>query len=214
MELRHLETLLAIAEEGSFTAAADALNTVQSNVSDQIRQLEQELGVSLLVRGRRGAEPTEFGTVVLERPTGAARAEAMHADSDAAGPRAGTPQASSAASVGVAALVADLRVCARRPAPYQRGASTVVGRSDRGSRAGGRHRTRRRSPTRRGTPPRETLVALVHKDAPLPRSPSAFRVEQARSCSLRAQPPSYRARERRGLRDLTLKWWSRSRASA
>ena len=58
--LRHLETLLAIAEEGSFTAAADALNTVQSNVSDQVRQLEQELGVPLLVRGRRGAEPTEF----------------------------------------------------------------------------------------------------------------------------------------------------------
>ena len=55
MELRHLETLLAIAEEGSFTAAADALNTVQSNVSDQIRQLEHELGVPLLVRGRRGA---------------------------------------------------------------------------------------------------------------------------------------------------------------
>ena len=54
MELRHLDTLLAIAEEGSFTAAADALNTVQSNVSDQIRQLEHELGVSLLVRGRRG----------------------------------------------------------------------------------------------------------------------------------------------------------------
>ena len=54
MELRHLETLLAIAQEGSFTAAADALNTVQSNVSDQIRQLERELGVPLLVRGRRG----------------------------------------------------------------------------------------------------------------------------------------------------------------
>ena len=49
MLLRHLETLLSIAEEGSFTGAADALNTVQSNVSDQIRQLERELGVPLLV---------------------------------------------------------------------------------------------------------------------------------------------------------------------
>ena len=67
MELRHLETLLAIAEEGSFTAAADVLATVQSNVSDQVRQLETELGVRLLVRGRRGAAATESGEVVLER---------------------------------------------------------------------------------------------------------------------------------------------------
>ncbi|MEX1009054.1 MAG: LysR substrate-binding domain-containing protein [Acidimicrobiia bacterium] len=81
MELRHLDTLLAIAEEGSFTAAADALNTVQSNVSDQIRQLELELGVPLLVRGRRGAEPTEFGAVVLERARRVQRElEAMRAD--------------------------------------------------------------------------------------------------------------------------------------
>ena len=68
MELRHLDTLLAIAEEGSFTAAADALATVQSNVSDQVRQLEAELGVPLLVRSRKGAEPTEFGVLVLDPP--------------------------------------------------------------------------------------------------------------------------------------------------
>src|SRR5439155_20830436 len=81
MELRHLETLLAIAEEGSFTAAADALATVQSNVSDQVRQLETELGVPLLVRSRRGAEPTEFGLLVLDRARRVARElEAMRAD--------------------------------------------------------------------------------------------------------------------------------------
>ncbi|HZR15658.1 MAG TPA: LysR substrate-binding domain-containing protein [Acidimicrobiia bacterium] len=67
MELRHLDVLLAIEAEGSFTAAADALNTVQSNVSEQVRQLEDELGVELLVRGRKGARPTECGDVVLER---------------------------------------------------------------------------------------------------------------------------------------------------
>lgn len=67
MELRHLETLVAIDREGSFTAAADALNTVQSNVSEQVRQLETELGVDLLVRSRRGATPTECGQAVLER---------------------------------------------------------------------------------------------------------------------------------------------------
>jgi LysR family hydrogen peroxide-inducible transcriptional activator len=81
MELRHLETLLAIAEEGSFTAAADALATVQSNVSDQVRQLEHELGVPLLVRSRRGAEPTEFGLLVLDRARRVERElEAMRAD--------------------------------------------------------------------------------------------------------------------------------------
>jgi DNA-binding transcriptional LysR family regulator len=67
MELRHLETLLAVSDAGSFTGAADRLHTVQSNVSDQIRQLEDELGVTLFNRGRRGAVPTEFGAIVLER---------------------------------------------------------------------------------------------------------------------------------------------------
>jgi DNA-binding transcriptional LysR family regulator len=67
MDVRQLEALLAVAEEGSFTAAADRLHTVQSNVSEHIRQLETELGVQLLVRSRRGAVPTEFGVQVLER---------------------------------------------------------------------------------------------------------------------------------------------------
>src|SRR4051794_19045474 len=67
MELRHLSALLAVAEQGSFTGAADSLRTVQSNVSEQVRQLEAELGVPLIVRSRRGAVPTEFGVRVLER---------------------------------------------------------------------------------------------------------------------------------------------------
>ncbi len=81
MELRHLDAMLAIAEYGSFTAAADVLMTVQSNVSEVIRQLEQELGVELLVRGRRGAVPTEFGMVVVERARRMRREmEALHVD--------------------------------------------------------------------------------------------------------------------------------------
>src|SRR6478736_2944707 len=67
MELRHLDTLVAIDDEGTFTAAADTLRTVQSNVSDQVRQLEAELGVTLLARGRGGATATESGRVVLAR---------------------------------------------------------------------------------------------------------------------------------------------------
>ena len=81
MELRHLDTLLAIAEQGSFTAAADTLATVQSNVSEQVRQLEAELGVELLTRTRRGAIPTEFGERVIERARRVRRElEAMRVD--------------------------------------------------------------------------------------------------------------------------------------
>ncbi len=81
MELRHLDTLLAIAEEGSFTAAADALSTVQSNVSQQVRQLEAELGAQLLTRTRHGAIPTECGDRVLDRARRVRRElEALRAD--------------------------------------------------------------------------------------------------------------------------------------
>src|SRR5256714_13809803 len=90
MEIRHLDALLAITEAGSFSAAAEVLHTVQSNVSEQIRQLERELGVPVLVRGRRGATPTEFGRGVLERgPRIPGRLEAMRGDpSLLPGPRA------------------------------------------------------------------------------------------------------------------------------
>src|SRR6476661_4067806 len=67
VDVRQLEALLAVAEEGSFTAAADRLHTVQSNVSERVRTLEAELGVQLLVRGRRGTTPTEFGDRVIDR---------------------------------------------------------------------------------------------------------------------------------------------------
>jgi DNA-binding transcriptional LysR family regulator len=81
VDVRHLEALLAVAEEGSFTAAADRLRTVQSNISEHVRQLEAELGVQLLVRNRRGAVPTEFGTRVLERARAVrSEIEALHKD--------------------------------------------------------------------------------------------------------------------------------------
>src|SRR2546423_13833505 len=114
MELRHLDTLLAIAEQGSFTAAADVLSTVQSNVSEQVRQLEEELGADLLVRGRRGAMPTECGAAVLERARRIRRElEAMQADlSMLQGLRTGHASlgiVGTASRWMVPALVADLR---------------------------------------------------------------------------------------------------------
>jgi DNA-binding transcriptional LysR family regulator len=81
IDFRQLDTLLAVAEEGSFTAAADRLHTVQSNVSEHVRQLETELGVQLMVRGRRGTVPTEFGVRVLERARAIrSEIEALHKD--------------------------------------------------------------------------------------------------------------------------------------
>jgi LysR family transcriptional regulator, nitrogen assimilation regulatory protein len=81
VDVRQLDALLAVAEEGSFTQAADRLRTVQSNVSEHVRQLEAELGVQLLVRNRRGAVPTEFGTRVIERARAIrSEIEALHKD--------------------------------------------------------------------------------------------------------------------------------------
>ena len=59
MELRHLDTLLAIAEQGSFTAAADVLSTVQSNVSEQVRQLVQ-CGSTMYAVVRKPGTPTRL----------------------------------------------------------------------------------------------------------------------------------------------------------
>lgn len=65
MDLRQLSTLLAVVDHGSFTAAADSLHTVQSNVSAHIARLEKELGASLIDRAT--GLPTAEGIVVVER---------------------------------------------------------------------------------------------------------------------------------------------------
>jgi DNA-binding transcriptional LysR family regulator len=55
MELRHLRYFVAIAETGSLTLAAEKrLHTAQPSLSRQIRDLEYEVGVQLLIRSRRG----------------------------------------------------------------------------------------------------------------------------------------------------------------
>jgi DNA-binding transcriptional LysR family regulator len=68
MEMRQLEYLVAVAEEASFTRAAQRVNISQSGVSAQVRQLERDLGATLLERSAR--------TVAL---TGAGEAAVKHA---------------------------------------------------------------------------------------------------------------------------------------
>ena len=65
MDRKKLRTLLAVAEHQSFSGAAKALGTVQSNVSAHVSRLENELGVTLIERSTN--EPTPEGAAVLER---------------------------------------------------------------------------------------------------------------------------------------------------
>ncbi|HEY2508320.1 MAG TPA: LysR substrate-binding domain-containing protein [Streptosporangiaceae bacterium] len=65
MELHQLEYLVAVAEERSFTKAADRLLVSQPGVSAQIRKLERELGQDLLDRSGRAVQPTAVGAAVL-----------------------------------------------------------------------------------------------------------------------------------------------------
>jgi len=66
MNLQQLTTFSTVVAEGSMTAAAEKLYLTQPAVSQQIRNLEEELGVNLLVRGVRQAKPTVQGQLLFD----------------------------------------------------------------------------------------------------------------------------------------------------
>src|SRR5215471_16269489 len=65
MDAGDLSVFMAVARSGGITKAAQALNTVQSNVTQRIRMLEHELGVPLFHRHSRGVTLTSAGQLLL-----------------------------------------------------------------------------------------------------------------------------------------------------
>jgi DNA-binding transcriptional LysR family regulator len=78
LELRHLRSFLAVAEELNFTRAAERMHIAQPALSAQIRQLEAQLGCELFARTTRRVELTPVGKLLLDD------ARKLVADADAA----------------------------------------------------------------------------------------------------------------------------------
>ncbi|MGW6614656.1 transcriptional regulator CynR [Streptomyces erythrochromogenes] len=73
LELRHLRYLIAVAEHGSFTRAAEALRISQPTLSQQVKQLERTVGAQLLDRTGRAVRLTDAGTTYVHHARGALR---------------------------------------------------------------------------------------------------------------------------------------------
>ena len=67
MNLRQLKYFVTVVEAGNMTRAAEQLHVAQTALGMQIRQMEEDLGVALLVRHSRGVEPTKAGNLLHSR---------------------------------------------------------------------------------------------------------------------------------------------------
>ncbi len=67
MNFRQLKYFVGVVEAGNMTRAAEQLHVAQTALGMQIRQLEEDLGVALLVRHSRGIEPTKAGSLLYAR---------------------------------------------------------------------------------------------------------------------------------------------------
>jgi DNA-binding transcriptional LysR family regulator len=116
VELRQLTVFVAVAEEGSFTRAADRLHVVQSAVSAAVRNLERELGARLFDRSTHKVSLSHAGRALLPeaRATLAAAAGARDAVDAVRGGVGGsivlgTMQAQGMRAIDVAGLLAEFR---------------------------------------------------------------------------------------------------------
>jgi len=91
VDVKQLRYFIAIAEQGSLSAAATRIGIAQPSLSQQVRGLERELGVTLLVRSPRGVRLTQSGEELLARARGivAALDETREALRHAGGPPRG-----------------------------------------------------------------------------------------------------------------------------
>src|SRR3954447_23716158 len=109
LDVRRLQTLRAVAREGSLSAAARALGYTQPAVSHHIARLEEEVGTALLTRVGRGVELTDAGAALAEHADAVlarlgAAGEEGRAGGGAAGGGGGASGARRAARVRIAAF--------------------------------------------------------------------------------------------------------------
>jgi len=119
MDLVLLKTLVAVADTGSFSGAADVLHCVQSNVTSRIRRLEQHFGQKVFERSKAGAHLTEFGkrlhgrAIMLLQQFEAAERELMDAAGNGALLRLGSMETT--AAVRLPALLKRLKSLSQAP---------------------------------------------------------------------------------------------------
>jgi LysR family transcriptional regulator, cyn operon transcriptional activator len=92
MELRHLRYFVALADQLSFTRAAEKVHITQSTLSHQIKQLEDEIGIRLFNRIGKRVVMTDTGEMLLHSVTKALREidEGLQAVKGVASPLSGT----------------------------------------------------------------------------------------------------------------------------
>ena len=67
MDIRTMQYYLAVVREGTISGAAESLHVAQPSLSRQMKELEEDLGVSLFERGNRRITLTEEGMILRRR---------------------------------------------------------------------------------------------------------------------------------------------------